>query len=508
MKHLRKGFLTLLALFAISTGAWAQTEENIFQYCYDCQRNPAYPKTTASASLSGFQNPYVGYKGIGIGSGNTSDGPWKLEYMGIWSSTDNHGVNSVSTYQSIYSCTDVPVFRLYQWNATANEYQHAAYGVVCCYAKVSNAVEHTALFVAEGGWGCVLTNSSHSSSMNITFDEDLTTGLTTIIAGATPAGGGAGASAQGPTTVFEVDFSSFPATATTGSMRFGNGMSPSSVRINNNVNKIRTIQIGVQYNYSDNRYFSIKPETGSFKTGDTLLIAVCYNNTVTKTAAADIYAANGTTKLFTTAPGINGYTESGDPVVEKFVLGQDADSLMIGGSSSSNDHTYVTTLKVLRPAVIELTKTGANQWTLAETPDYDLELQVEYYQKYALKDIPEGWTVLVNGVEQQQPYLGDSLMITETDSVELVPPADVKPNVKSVTLVEPAPAVQTVDIDGLNLLIAPGDTWKQIAQRNNGVIDASGNGVWWGDNQLQSQHVNIQSTSTYDSSLDYSWYEW
>jgi hypothetical protein len=78
------------------------------------------------------------------------------------------------------------VFRLYQWNATANEYQHAAYGVVCCYAMVSNAVEHTALFVAEGGWGCVLTNSSHSSSMNITFDEDLSSGLTTLIAAATP----------------------------------------------------------------------------------------------------------------------------------------------------------------------------------------------------------------------------------------------------------------------------------------------------------------------------------
>ncbi len=157
------------------------SEENIFQYCYDCQRSPAYPKTTASASLSGFANPLVGYNGSGFEVNNTSAGPWKLEYMGIWSTTDNHGINGVSNYQSIYNCTDVPVFRLYQWNATANEYQHAAYGVVCAYAKVTNAVEHTALFVAEGGWGCVLTNSSHSSSMNITFDEDLTTGLTTLI---------------------------------------------------------------------------------------------------------------------------------------------------------------------------------------------------------------------------------------------------------------------------------------------------------------------------------------
>lgn len=186
MKDIKKLMITLVALLAVTTGAWAQTEENIFQYCYDCQRSPAYPKTTASASLSGFANPLVGYKGSGFGVDNTSAGPWKLEYMGIWSTTDKHGIDDVSYYQDTYNCTDVPVFRLYQWNATANEYQHAAYGVVCCYANVSNAVEHTALFEAEGGWGCVLTNSSHSSSMNITFDEDLSSGLTTLIAAATP----------------------------------------------------------------------------------------------------------------------------------------------------------------------------------------------------------------------------------------------------------------------------------------------------------------------------------
>ncbi|UKK67440.1 hypothetical protein L6466_14050 [Prevotella communis] len=186
MIQLKKTILTLVALLAVTTGAWAQTGEDIFQYCYDCQRNPAYPKTTASASLSGFANPYVGYKGSGFEAENTSAGPWKLEYMGLWSTTDKHGIDDVDYYQYTYNCTDVPVFRLYQWNATANEYQHAAYGVVCAYAKVSNTVEHTAMFVSKDGWCCVLTNSSHSSSMNITFDEDLTTGLTTLIAAATP----------------------------------------------------------------------------------------------------------------------------------------------------------------------------------------------------------------------------------------------------------------------------------------------------------------------------------
>ena len=186
MLQIKKTILTLVALLAVTTGAWAQTGENIFQYCYDCQRNPDYPKTTASAKLDGFENPLVGYKGSGFGMDNTPAGPWKLEYVGLWSTTNQYGIDDIWNYQSIYNCTDVPVFRLYQWNATANEYQHAAYGVVCAYAKVSNAVEHTAFFEAEGGWGCVLTNSSHSSSMNITFDEDLTTGLTALIAAATP----------------------------------------------------------------------------------------------------------------------------------------------------------------------------------------------------------------------------------------------------------------------------------------------------------------------------------
>ena len=182
--------MTLALLLTAATGAWAQTGENIFQYCYDCQRSPAYPKTTASASLSGFKNPYVSYSANPGTQGSTSAGPWKLEYMGLWSTTDKYGIDDVSYYQSTYNCTDVPVFRLYQWNATANEYQHAAYGVVCCYAKVSNAADHTALFEAGGHWGCVLTNTSHSSSMNITFDEDLTTGLTTLMAAATPAASG------------------------------------------------------------------------------------------------------------------------------------------------------------------------------------------------------------------------------------------------------------------------------------------------------------------------------
>ena len=117
---------------------------------------------------------------------------------------------------------------------------------------------------------------------------------------------------------------------------------------------------------------------------------------------------------------------------------------------------------------IELTKAGANQWTLGQTPDYDLELQVEYYQPHALKDIPAGWTVMVNGVPQTQPYQGDSLLITETDSVTLIPAGNPR-RVKSVTLGDDAPAVQTVHVGGIanaTFYYIPGETWRQAIENH------------------------------------------
>lgn len=154
---------------------------------------------------------------------------------------------------------------------------------------------------------------------------------------------------------------------------------------------------------------------------------------------------------------------------------------------------------------IELTKVGANQWSLGQTPDYDLELQVEYYQKYALKNIPEGWTVMVNGIEQAKPYQGDSLLITETDSVTLIPPDDVKPTVKSVTLVEEGPAVQTVNIDGITLDITGCTTWADIIARNPGVIwDEAG---WIGSDSgiLELSGAVVYTSDTYNPSANYGW---
>ena len=107
-----------------------------------------------------------------------------------------------------------------------------------------------------------------------------------------------------------------------------------------------------------------------------------------------------------------------------------------------------------------LTKAGANQWTLGQAPDYDLELQVEYYEAHALKNIPAGWQVMVNGVDKTAAIDHDSLMITETDSVTLVP-ADNPRRVKSVTLEDEGPAVQTITVSGHKIYYLPGESWEQ-----------------------------------------------
>ena len=156
---------------------------------------------------------------------------------------------------------------------------------------------------------------------------------------------------------------------------------------------------------------------------------------------------------------------------------------------------------------IELTKAGDNQWTLGQTPDYDLELQVEYYQKYALKDIPAGWTVLINGHDSTSHIVEGSLNITETDTVTLVPAGNPR-RVKSVTLRDDGPVVQTITIGGINLQIAEGDTWAQIIDRNPGVLEIGGSYVNTTTGYFLMTSSPVSTTSTYDPSLNYWWQEW
>jgi hypothetical protein len=158
---------------------------------------------------------------------------------------------------------------------------------------------------------------------------------------------------------------------------------------------------------------------------------------------------------------------------------------------------------------IELTKAGANQWSLGQAPDYDLELQVEYYEAHALKNIPAGWQVKVNGVDQTSAIDGDSLMITETDTVTLVPAGNPR-RVKSVTLEDEGPAVRTINVDGLQLNYVEGENWVQTAQRNDDVLTTDSYYVFKKNSTivLLVDSQPISPTSTYDSSLNYYWEQW
>ena len=155
-----------------------------------------------------------------------------------------------------------------------------------------------------------------------------------------------GAWADDVTTVFELSGSE----AATGTLTLGtSGVEASTVKIHKNTDDIAGIKMSYSYNLAEGRYFTIKPETGSFKAGDKLSIAVCFNNAADdKNAKAAIYAADGTTLLYTTANGINGRTMNDDPKVEEYVLTQDAEKLYFG--RNGNTATYITMLKVVRPA--------------------------------------------------------------------------------------------------------------------------------------------------------------
>lgn len=165
------------------------TAENAFQYCYDCQRSPAYPTVANNGhnNLSGFSAPYVGLAGIGYGYTNSSTGPWKLEYVGQYSHSEyNFSVSGVRHTYGLNSDEDVPIFLLFQWDGT--QYQPVVYGVACAYSKLNNTHDddHTLLFVAEGHWGCFLSNNQHSQDLNIDFDEDLSMGMDDFAEAATP----------------------------------------------------------------------------------------------------------------------------------------------------------------------------------------------------------------------------------------------------------------------------------------------------------------------------------
>ena len=156
-------------------------------------------------------------------------------------------------------------------------------------------------------------------------------------------------------------------------------------------------------------------------------------------------------------------------------------------------------------AAIELTKEGDNQWTLGQAPDYDLELQVEYYEAHALKNIPAGWQVKVNGHDKTSAIDGDSLMITETDTVTLEPAGN-RRRVKSVTLEDEGPATQTITIGGITLDITGCTYWADIIARNPGVIWEYYGKVASDEGELKLSGDSVYISLPYDPALQSNYY--
>lgn len=157
------------------------------------------------------------------------------------------------------------------------------------------------------------------------------------------------------------------------------------------------------------------------------------------------------------------------------------------------------------------TKTG----TLT-VPAGNVTLSVDYYGQYTLDSVPtaEGWQVKVNGsLATVTPYTPGSALghvdnINETDSVELIPPAELRGTIKAVRLTESV-AVQNLTISGLVLDITDCTTWEEVVARNTAVIKCPGNHVKRVDNDQSLCYATsgspVQKTTALDTNADYIW---
>ena len=192
-----------LALYA----RWESNTEvpEIFQYGYDCERDPAYPKKDNDARLYNISNPLLGLQGIGATT-NVPAGPWKLEriemydadHISIYSDSEDgvreqartvlgeyYGYSHVPDYATDTTAFDafahdhLPVYRLFQWNAEKAAYQGVAYGYSFAFANQDNAKGKAVLFREAGSAiGCLLIDTAQSTEpqgeVHIMFDDDLT----------------------------------------------------------------------------------------------------------------------------------------------------------------------------------------------------------------------------------------------------------------------------------------------------------------------------------------------
>ena len=133
-----------------------------------------------------------------------------------------------------------------------------------------------------------------------------------------------------------------------------------TIKIHENTDNVNGIKFGSSYVYADGKWIAIKPAEGGFKAGDVLSVSVVFNNSdATKYCMADVYAADGATRMFRSdsASTLNG-RNAGEPIVQTYTLASDQDSLFLG--RYGNTGMFITLLKVERAAGDEPQPQGCN----------------------------------------------------------------------------------------------------------------------------------------------------
>ena len=153
------------------------------------------------------------------------------------------------------------------------------------------------------------------------------------------------------TTVFEwgdMTQSSLP-NPTVGTLESVNLDGYAEVKINTNTTKVKGLKCGSSMLSSGAiaKYYKIKPATGGFEAGDTIIYTHVYNNSSEKTTTISIATISDNTIRYTGHQTLNSRNVDGW-TTDTCVLAVDADSLALGREGSTS--TFILSIKVIRPA--------------------------------------------------------------------------------------------------------------------------------------------------------------
>lgn len=147
-------------------------EDMVFDYAYDAQRSPAFPKAGQTISLGGLDYPLIGHEEFG----ETNEGEWTLTKIGTYSIVKNTARDS-EQLQSIIEDIATNYPNMTDANIVIHELKdgdkHIAYGVAVAYDED----QEIAVFIGDtwrGGAGYLLTNAAKTGNVTCVADTDVT----------------------------------------------------------------------------------------------------------------------------------------------------------------------------------------------------------------------------------------------------------------------------------------------------------------------------------------------